>query len=92
MEPQVPYDPQQPYPWYAFMRRHLPLWYNEQEPSWHVFRYADVQYVLTHPTLFSSEIVLSPGLPRIITLMDDHSTPLGLTALVSVSYNLLYSS
>jgi cytochrome P450 len=71
MEPQVPYNPQQPYAWYTFMRRHQPLWYNEQESSWHVFRYADIQYVLTHPTLFSSEIVLPPGLPRIITLMDD---------------------
>jgi len=71
MMSEIPYDPQQPYPWYQYMRMHHPVRYNEQEQSWHVFRYADVHHVMHHPHLFSSEIPLPPGMPRIITLMDD---------------------
>ncbi len=65
------YDPQNPYPWYQYMRTHYPVWYNQQEHSWHVFRYVDVHHIMTHPSVFSSEIPLPDGIPRIITLMDD---------------------
>ena len=65
------YDPQNPYPWYQYMRTQNPIFYSQQDRSWHVFRYADVHTVMTQPWLFSSEIPLPDKMPRIITLMDD---------------------
>ena len=38
------------------MRRTQPMWYDEQHTSWHVFRYADVQRVLSEHTTFSSDV------------------------------------
>lgn len=39
------------------MRRTQPVWYDEQHATWHVFRYAEVERVLSeHPT-FSSDLV-----------------------------------
>jgi cytochrome P450 len=71
MSVEVPHNPQQLYSWYHDMRRSHPIWYSEQDRSWHVFRYADVYHVMMHPQIYSSEIPLPEGQPRILTLMDD---------------------
>lgn len=47
-------DPLDPFPWYARMRRHDPVW-RDPSGSWHVFLYADVQRVLSDWQAFSSE-------------------------------------
>lgn len=46
-----------PYEWYRAMRSKQPVFYDEQHATWHVFRYADVQRVLSDHTTFSSDIV-----------------------------------
>ncbi len=43
-----------PYPHYAKMRRAQPVAYDEQQHSWHVYRYDDVRRVLADSTTFSS--------------------------------------
>ena len=44
-----------PFPWYRQMRETNPVSYNEERGSWAVFRYNDVQTVLTDYSLFSSQ-------------------------------------
>jgi cytochrome P450 len=44
-----------PYPFYADLRRHAPVYFVEQVGAWAVSRYEDVRFVLTHPELFSSD-------------------------------------
>jgi len=46
-----------PYDWYRTMRSTQPVWYDEQHATWHVFRYADVERVLSEHATFSSDIV-----------------------------------
>ena len=47
-------DPLNPFPWYEAMRKHRPVFYDEQNGIWHVFRYGDVKKVLSDYTSFSS--------------------------------------
>ncbi len=44
-----------PFPWYQHMRETNPVSYSEEYGSWSVFRYNDVQKVLTDYSLFSSQ-------------------------------------
>lgn len=43
-----------PFPWYRLMRETQPVYYNPQYHYWQVFRYEDVQRVLSDYTSFSS--------------------------------------
>ncbi len=44
-----------PYDWYRSMRATQPVFYNSQYNVWHVFRYNDVERVLTEYATFSSD-------------------------------------
>ncbi len=44
-----------PFPWYQHMRETNPVFYSEEYGGWSVFRYNDVQKVLTDYSLFSSQ-------------------------------------
>jgi cytochrome P450 len=44
-----------PFPWYQHMRETNPVSYSEEYGNWSVFRYNDVQKVLTDYSLFSSQ-------------------------------------
>jgi cytochrome P450 len=44
-----------PYPFYADLRRHAPVYLVEGVGAWAVARYEDVRFVLSHPELFSSD-------------------------------------
>jgi cytochrome P450 len=44
-----------PFPVYAAMRESAPLFFDAKRHNWHVFRYADVQRVLSDHELFSSQ-------------------------------------
>jgi cytochrome P450 len=46
-----------PYEWYRAMRSSQPVWYDEQHAIWHVFRYAEVERVLSEHAIFSSNLV-----------------------------------
>ena len=64
------YDPfgyalhEDPYPTYAWMREHAPLYRNEQRDFWALSRHADVLWALRNPALFSNRngISLEPDL------------------------------
>ncbi|MEV6997448.1 cytochrome P450 [Streptomyces sp. NPDC093982] len=64
------YDPfdyeihEDPYPTYAWMREHAPLYRNDERDFWAVSRYADVKDVLRNASLFSNRngISLEPEL------------------------------
>ncbi len=43
-----------PFPWYRSMRETAPVYFDQQQYSWHVFGYADVQRVLSDYANFSS--------------------------------------
>ncbi|MCX2749213.1 cytochrome P450 [Arthrobacter sp. MI7-26] len=45
-----------PFPHYARMREAAPVFHDEQSGSWHVFRYDDVQQVLSEHARFSSRL------------------------------------
>jgi cytochrome P450 len=47
-------DPANPFPWYRAMRAGSPVHYYSQHGTWHVFRYGDVQRVLSEYATFSS--------------------------------------
>jgi cytochrome P450 len=44
-----------PFPWYRSMRETAPVYFDPQPSMWHVFRYDDVQRVLSDYASFSSE-------------------------------------
>jgi len=44
-----------PYPFYATLREHAPVYFVEGVGAWAVARYEDVRFVLNHPELFSSD-------------------------------------
>jgi cytochrome P450 len=73
--PTVRRDPSDPFPWYRAMRSGSPVFYDPQLDTWHVFRYADVQRVLSEYATFSSSFegpaALSPASGR------DGRTPIG---------------
>ena len=45
-----------PFPWYREMREAQPVYYDQENELWNVFRYDDTQRILTDPTTFSSEV------------------------------------
>lgn len=47
-------DPLNPFPWYELMRENNPVFYDEKNHIWHVFRYQDVKRVLSDYSYFSS--------------------------------------
>lgn len=47
-------DPLNPFPWYEVMRREHPVFYDQMNGLWHVFRYRDVKRVLSDYHYFSS--------------------------------------
>ena len=53
-----------PYPTYAWMREHAPLYRNDERDFWALSRYEDVSAALRDPGLFSSRngVSLEPGL------------------------------
>ena len=44
-----------PFPWYRQMRKNEPVTFHQEYESWSVFRYNDVQHVLTDYSIFSSQ-------------------------------------
>ena len=54
------YDPfslevqRDPYPYYAALREHAPVFHVDSSDAWAISRYADVHHVLEHPEVFSS--------------------------------------
>lgn len=48
-----------PYPYYAHLRRHAPVYQVEAAGLWAVSRYDDVLYVLRNPQLFSSTVLIA---------------------------------
>lgn len=64
------YDPfdyrmhEDPYPTYAWLRAHAPLYRNEHRDFWALSRYSDVEYALSKPALFTirNGISLEPEL------------------------------
>jgi cytochrome P450 len=64
-EPAVGYDPfdyrfhADPYPVYAWMREHAPLYRNEERDFWALSRYADVLAALKDPRRFSNRYGIS---------------------------------
>ncbi|MBV9616363.1 MAG: cytochrome P450, partial [Ktedonobacteraceae bacterium] len=48
-------DVQGMYDWFEEMRDTQPVWLDESSGCWHVFRYADVNTIITDYKLFSSE-------------------------------------
>ncbi|GLV54603.1 putative cytochrome P450 YjiB [Dictyobacter sp. S3.2.2.5] len=48
-------DSQKMYQWFEQMRQTLPVWLDEESNCWHVFRYDDVNTVITDYQRFSSE-------------------------------------
>lgn len=57
-----PFDPavkDNPYPYYAYLREHAPVYQVEGMGCWAISRYADVDFVLKNPKLFSSEILFT---------------------------------
>lgn len=54
-------DPLNPFPWYRGMRAQSPIFFDPQREIWHVFRYADVQRVLSEYADFSSRFGAASG-------------------------------
>ena len=53
---QSPEYPLDPFPYYERMRAAAPVFQDDQSGSWHVFRYDDVQRVLSEHATFSSRM------------------------------------
>ncbi|KXK60555.1 hypothetical protein AWW66_18365 [Micromonospora rosaria] len=47
--------------WFAYMREHWPVSWDENRQAWHVFNYRDYLTVTTNPLIFSSDF--SPAFP-----------------------------
>ena len=46
-----------PFPWFRIMRESAPVYFEQRNDLWNVFRYDDVQTVLTDYTNFSSQFI-----------------------------------
>ncbi len=57
---QTLYQPQNPYPYYQQMRERQPVFYDQEQQIWQVFRYADVERVFTDYHTFSSQTACCP--------------------------------
>lgn len=53
--PAAVYQPQNPYPYYRQMREQQPVFFDQEQQAWQVFRYTDVERVLTDYRTFSSQ-------------------------------------
>lgn len=53
-------QPQNPYPYYQQMRERQPVFYDQEQQMWQVFRYADVERVYTDYPTFSSQTACCP--------------------------------
>ena len=53
-------QPQNPYPYYQRMREQQPVFYDQEQDAWQVFRYADVERVFTDYQTFSSRTPCCP--------------------------------
>lgn len=56
--PLSPQVQENPYPYYAELRRHAPVYWIESLQCWAISRYDDVFFVVKNPQLFSSSILL----------------------------------
>ena len=56
--PLLPEVRENPYPYYAYLREHAPVYWVESIQCWAVSRYADVDYVIRNPQIFSSAGVM----------------------------------
>jgi cytochrome P450 len=54
-------DPLQPFAWYRAMRAQAPVLFDPTQQMWHVFRFADVQHVLSDHAEFSSRFAQAGG-------------------------------
>ena len=52
--PLLPDVREKPYPYYAYLREHAPVYWVEALQCWAVSRYADVDYIVRNPQTFSS--------------------------------------
>lgn len=74
--PFLPGVKENPYPYYAYLRRHTPVYHIESLGWWAVTRYEDVLSVLKNPDPFSSVATMSAALgefnfaPEVIIAMD----------------------
>lgn len=59
-----------PYPWYQSMRETAPVHFDPDAQLWQVFRYADVERVITDYQTFSSAIPIHPELQSILVVLD----------------------
>jgi len=59
-----------PYPAFAWMRRHAPLFYDEPNDLWAVARYADVKAVSTDPETFSNAFGIRPKFPALPMMIE----------------------
>ena len=55
------FEPLNPYPWFAWMRHHAPVYQDPETSVWYVFGYHDVLRVLNPPIQPSAEEDLPPG-------------------------------
>jgi cytochrome P450 len=53
-------EPLNPFPTYRTLREQAPVYYSPEFHSWFVTRYQDVQYIIDHPELFSSQQTIRP--------------------------------
>ncbi len=66
----VVYDSLYPQRWYHFMCETTPFVFHEKEQVWQVFRFRDVQHVLLHPEVFSSQTGLGRGMDASLVTSD----------------------
>src|SRR5713101_5584227 len=57
--PFLPEVRENPYPYYAYLRQHAPVYQVEGVGFWTISRYDDVLYALKNPQIFSSSILVS---------------------------------
>lgn len=58
-----------PYPYFKQMRAEAPIHFNQQKQIWEIFRYHDIQKVISDPANFSSELFAAIGKPELQTLV-----------------------
>jgi len=59
-----------PYPAFAWMRRHAPVYYDEPNDLWAVARYDDVKAVSTDPATFSNAFGIRPKFPALPMMIE----------------------
>lgn len=69
-----PDDQLAPFDWYRTMRKAAPVYFIPEMNMWEVFRYNDVQRILTESATFSSRTV-APLAPRIAQIVRELITP-----------------